>query len=175
PSPFPTRRSSDLRLSRSFHNSRNFAELTTNFVNHVHCSASNRLHRESREDNWNHTSDEKRSEHIGFKDVDSVDSCKRYVSGEKRKSCKCRRCNREAFSYRGCSVTYRVEDVSTLTYFFWKFTHFGNSTRIIRDRSESVDSKLHCSSCHHRRSGDRHSVESGQFVRSPNRNSEKKN
>src|SRR5690606_16345958 len=73
-----------LRLSRPFHNSRNFAELTTNFVNHVHCSASNRLHRESREDNWNHTSDEKRSEHIGFKDVDSVDSCKRYVSGEKR-------------------------------------------------------------------------------------------
>src|SRR5690606_39534774 len=69
----------------------------------------------------------------------------------------------------GCSVTYRVEDVCTLTYFFWKFTHFGNSTRIIRDRSESVDSKLHCSSCHHRRSGDRDSVESGKLDRKSTR------
>ncbi len=45
-------------FSSSFHNSRNFLELTTHFIYHVHGSFSNRVHCQSRKHHWNHTTHE---------------------------------------------------------------------------------------------------------------------
>src|SRR5690606_40653950 len=48
-----------LWFASTFHNSWNFTELTSHFINHLHCSFTNRIHCQSRENNWNHTTHKK--------------------------------------------------------------------------------------------------------------------
>ena len=50
-----------LWLSSSFHNSWNFAELTTYFVHHIHSSATYRFHCQGRENDRNHAADKQGS------------------------------------------------------------------------------------------------------------------
>ena len=83
--------------------------------------------------------------------------------------CQCRQGRRrdgKTFSGRGGRVADRVEIVGTFTNFRRQLAHLGDAARVIGDRSERVDRKLHRGRRHHSGGGDRYAVKSGKVIRS---------
>src|SRR5690606_36171812 len=90
-----------------------------------------------------------------------------YEGCEKREGSQCSGSDSEAFTGGGSGVTYGVEDVGFLTNILWQFAHFRDTTSVVGNRTECVDCELHCSSCHHTCGGNSHTVQTCEFVRTP--------
>ena len=161
-----------LRRACALQDSRNFLELAADFLHHFHGGLADAVHGQGREHHRNHATDEQRREDVGLEDVDAFNPREfdvRGKQGQGRQSC---RGDGEALANRGRRVAHRVEDVSALTHFLWKFAHLRDATCVVRDRTEGVNGELHGRGGHHGASGDRHPVEAGKLVGRVNRGSE---
>ena len=117
-------------------------ELTTHFFDHGHGCTSNGTHCHRREDKGQHGSNKQACNHIGLGDIDACNTRRRHVGSKQGQSRQGRRCNGKTFPNCGGCVPYRVQFVGTLTNFFGEFTHFGNTSGVIRNRAVSIHRQL---------------------------------
>ena len=129
-----------VRFAGTFHQTRDGLELSTNFNNDALCSASNRFHGQSSENEWEHCADEKTDQNwwvhnrkikvvIRNNQFNLVDvGCDQSQSGQSSGTdCK-------AFTGSCGGVAQRVQSVGSLTNFFAQTGHLSDTACVISNR-----------------------------------------
>src|SRR5690606_41722164 len=113
-----------------------------------------------------------------FINVDALIISGKRNANEGCEECECSECcgsDCEAFTGGGSSVTNSVKHVGLLSHILWQFAHFCDTTCVVSDRAECINRELHRSCCHHSCGGDGHTVETCEFVRTPDASGEYEN
>ena len=153
------------RLCFVFHDTWNFAELSANFVHHVHRSATHSSNCQRREDEWNHSTHKQTSQYWRFVNINRSDTRDTHESSKQCQRSQGSRSNRKTFTRCSSGVTNRIQIVCTSANFLGQLTHFSDTTCVVSDRTESVNGQLHRSSRHHTGSGDRYTIQTSEVVR----------
>ena len=127
-------------FSFAFQQARNFVELTTNFLDHLVSSFTNRFHGHSTEYERQSCTDEQTNQGYRVQQVNSLQLYSVSISREQSQCSQCSRADSKAFTDSSGGVTNGVQFISDFTNFVRQFRHFCDTASVISDRTISVNS-----------------------------------
>ena len=126
-------------FSFAFQQAGDFVELTTNFLDHLVSSFTNRFHGHSTEYERQGCTDEQTNQGYRVQQVDCFQAYSVCISREQSQSSQSSGTDSEAFTNSSGGVTNGVQGIGDFTYFRRQLGHFCDTTSVISDRTISVN------------------------------------
>ena len=125
-------------LARAFHEARDFAELTADFLHHLARGLANRGHGHGGDQIGNDAADEDADDHQGIGDVDGIQTNGLGVGHEQGQGGQSGGADGESLADGGGGVAQGVQFIGDRAGFGAKFGHFGDAARVIGDGAVGV-------------------------------------
>ncbi len=148
----------------AFQQPRNFAELTTNLINHLPRSTTDRSHGHGTDQEGQHAADEQADHHLGFDQVDACQANGSGVGGEQSQSRQSRRADGKTLADGGGGVADGIQTVSNLTNIGAQSAHLGDAACVVGNGAVGVNGHGDADSSQHANSGDTDTVQTSEVV-----------